>query len=368
MPEGVDTSIYKNQQNPLGTLTNVYGILNAAESNRLLQTANQQRQLELQQGQANDLLTSVSPLANKPGLTQAEVLGTLADRARQLGIADHNIYNIAAKRYQGADWQKNLKIDAIRSLGPSGLTQRQEVMDPRTMRRESLPVAATIGTQFPTAPGPGEPEIATAAAGNITNMASVANDAPNQKALLENLNDLSAEAVSGPSSDWEKRANALIQRLIPGFKFTLTPEQLGKSEEYGKISEQLAGQQATAAHATNAFLTNAYNTNPGLYLSKIGRQGITHMLQGNVDSIVAKNNAWDAYANGEVDGIRHSPAEFNTWNRKFNLDFNPRVFQYARMTPEERSGFRSALPKGQQKKFFEQIQQYQKNGWIDLGG
>src|ERR1035437_6899356 len=239
----------------------------------------------------------------------------------------------------------------------TGATQRQTVASSNRMpgvRPGGLPVGFSD-----VASGP-------AGAAGISNMASMANDAPNQRALLENLNSLGNEAVSGPSSDFEKRANALAQRLFPGKGITLSTQQLANSEEYGKISEQLAGQQATAAHSTNAFLTNAYNTNPSLYLSKVGRQGITHMLQGNLDSVVAKNDAWNAYANGETDGQMHSPAEFTTWNRQFNANFNPRAFQYARMTPEERSNFRSTIPANQQQKFFNQIQDYQSKGWIDI--
>ena len=122
---------------------------------------------------------------------------------------------------------------------------------------------------------------------------------------VEKYNNVGSEAVTGPTSDFEKRANAVLQRLMPGATGTLTANQLAKSEEYGKISEQLAGQQAIAAHSTNAFLTNAYNTNPSLYLSKVGRQGITHMLQGNVDSIVAKNNACAFFNTGHRLGSCH---------------------------------------------------------------
>lgn len=358
----VDTSIYRTQPDPLGSAAKVFGLLNTAAQNQLLNTATQQRQLELGQAQANDLLTSVSPLINKPGLTQAEVLATMADRARQLGISSLPVFNIAAQRYRGPDWLNNLKTDAIRSVGVPGITARTEVTNPVTGGKVSPPSTSLVGSNITTglptafetvAGGPG-------GAQGINDLLSQRDNAPQQKALFENLNALSNEAISGPTSDFEKRANALAQRLFPGVKLTLTPEQLASSEEYGKISEQLAGQQATSGHATNAFLTNAYNTNPGLYLSKIGRQGITHMLQGNLDANVAKANAWTE------SGL--SPAEFAKWNKDFNKDFNPRVFQYARMTPEERSKFRSTLPANQQKKFFDQIQDYSGKGWIDLGG
>lgn len=362
MPD-VDTSIYKTQPNPLGSAQGVFNLLNTAAQNQLLNTATQQRALELQQSQANDLRSTAGSLVNNPGLTPAQVKAAIADRARQLQINPNSpVVSTMMQRYDGNDWMDNLKLDASSAVGPAGLSSRFEYKNPQTGATQNVPLPATFGRGFQTTNPPGYEEVARGPAGasGINDLLSMRDNAPNQKALLENLNDLSSEAVSGPSADWEKRANALVQRLFPGSKLTLTPQQLASSEEYGKISEQLAGQQATAAHATNAFLTNAYATNPGLYLSKIGRQGITHMLQGNVDSIVAKANAWTE--------ANKSPAEFAAWNKDFNKDFNPRVFQYARMTPEERSKFRSTLPVNQQKKFFDQIQSYQAKGWIDLGG
>jgi len=362
----VDTSVYQNQPNPLGQISNVYGVLNAAQTNQLLQTATQQRQLELQSSYANGLYNTISPLVNSPGITQAQVRAAGANYARQVGMPPQ-AYDNFDQILSGPDWQTNLKNLAIRTTGPGNILSRTPTINLKSGMPMSTSAPGAIGQNLPTGVAPGFNELATGPAGaaGISNMAAVANDAPNQKAMLDNLAALGNEAVSGPSSDFEKRANALALRLF-GKGVTLTPEQLASSEEYGKISEQLAGQQATAAHATNAFLTNAYNTNPSLYLSKIGRQGITHMLQGNVDSIVAKNNAWNAYANGETDGQIHSPAEFSTWNRQFNANFNPRVFQYAKMTPEERSKFRSTLPPSQQQQFYNQIQTYQNNGWINL--
>src|ERR1035437_6717919 len=114
---GSVTNFNSSLPNPLATLTSVMGIANTAQQNQLLQTANQQRQLQLQQGFADDLLGSVAPLVNKPGVTQAEVLGTLASRARNFGPNGQPAYDIAAQRYQGPDWQNNLKLDATRATG-----------------------------------------------------------------------------------------------------------------------------------------------------------------------------------------------------------------------------------------------------------
>ncbi len=368
----VDTSIYRNQPNPLGMISNVYNVMNSAQQLQLGQQVQQIRQFELQKQQADDLRMTAGSLYNT-NATPEQVKAAILLRARQGGyhpdVVNNYLGTLDAPETQ-KDFPGFLKNERAQAAQTGGLLATQPVYPAGGGTMRNVPAASVPVTGAPAANPPGFEEVARGPAGaeGISNMASIANDAPNQKALLANLNDLSNEAITGPTSDWEKRANALAGRLFPGKGLTLTPTQLAKSEEYGKISEQLAGQQAVAAHSTNAFLTNAYNTNPSLYLSKIGRQGITHMLQGNVDSIVAKNNSWDAYANGEMDGQKHSPAEFANWNRTFNSDFNPRVFQYARMTPEERSSFRSAMPVNQQKKFFQQVQSYQAKNWIDLSG
>lgn len=362
-----------------GSPQNMIGTIQGLQNLQSQQIANTTAQFQ----QENAMRTAVqgaysTGLAGNPNPTAEDVHNLSATISRslpQIATTRPDIINAAAGMLlknpkgikNGVDTMRNMNLspEAASSLvaaPPNPVTGQPQ--------QQTLATSNTGPGVRPAGLPPGFTEVATgpAGAGGISNMASMANDAPNQKALLENLNSLSDEAISGPSSDFEKRANALAQRLFPGKGISLSTKQLASSEEYGKISEQLAGQQAVAAHSTNAFLTNAYNTNPNLYLSKVGRQGITHMLQGNLDSVVAKNDSWDAYATGEIDGQKHSPAEFANWNRQFNADFNPRAFQYARMTPEERSNFRSTIPANQQQKFFNTLQNYQSKGWIDMAG
>jgi hypothetical protein len=348
----------------------VFSVLNSAQGLALARQTQQIRDTDMRQKQADELRTIAGSMYNTKATPQ-QVWGAVALRARQGGFNPDVAYNFILemqKPENEADFEGFLKNQRTQAAGREGLFQTQTVYPPVGGQPYAVPAANVPAAGVGAGQSPGYESVATGpgGAGGINNMVSMANDAPNQQALLSNLNDLSNEAVSGPTSDFEKRANALALRLF-GKTVTLTPQQLASSEEYGKISEQLAGQQAAAAHATDAYLRNAYSTNPGLYLSKIGRQGITHMLQGNVDSIVAKNNAWTSYANGEVDGRMHSPAEFANWNKNFNRDFNPRVFQYARMTGDERAKFRSNMSIGDQKKLAKQIQQYQAAGWVDLG-
>src|ERR1019366_142511 len=147
---GSVTNFNSSLPNPLATLTSVMGIANTAQQNQLLQTANQQRQLQLQQGFADDLLGTVAPLVNKPGVTQAEVLGTLASRARNFGPNGQPAYDIAAQRYQGPDWQNNLKLDATRATGNANILSRTGTVDQSTGLPSSVPSVSTIGSGLPT--------------------------------------------------------------------------------------------------------------------------------------------------------------------------------------------------------------------------
>src|ERR1019366_8288000 len=139
---GSVTNFNSSLPNPLATLGNVMSIANTAQQNQLLQTANQQRQLQLQQGFADDLLGSVAPLVNKPGVSQAEVLGTLASRARNFGPNGIPAYNIAAQRYQGSDWKNNLNIDATRSTGTANILSRTGIVDQSTGLPSTIPSAS----------------------------------------------------------------------------------------------------------------------------------------------------------------------------------------------------------------------------------
>src|SRR5665647_3810371 len=122
----VDTSVYKNQPNPLGMISNVYSVMNAAQQNQLMQTANQQRQLELQSGYAKGLYDTIAPLVNSPNVTQSQVRAAGANYARQVGIPPAQYQNFDSM-LSGPDWQTNLKNLAIRSQGPAGITPRTNV-------------------------------------------------------------------------------------------------------------------------------------------------------------------------------------------------------------------------------------------------
>jgi hypothetical protein len=63
MPDsGVDVSIYRNQPDPLGTASKVFGLVNTAQQNQLLQQAQQIRNFEARQQQAYEPQSAPWPI------------------------------------------------------------------------------------------------------------------------------------------------------------------------------------------------------------------------------------------------------------------------------------------------------------------
>jgi hypothetical protein len=201
-------------------------------------------------------------------------------------------------------------------------------------------------------------------------------------AVLSNLNDISDTALSSPTADTEIKLGQLWQRVFPGKDMPWSsPDEIAKSEEFRKFTEQIAGAQASSMHATDAYLRNAYGANPSLTLSKLGRKGLIHVLQGNNDIPPVIQNEWMDYKNGLVDGNVHDVGEYRDWLYKFQQGvdpvtgrkdpakrFDPRVFQYMRMTPDERAKFRAGMGKeGLRGGLFENKLSYAaQRGWIEL--
>ncbi len=219
-----------------------------------------------------------------------------------------------------------------------------------------------------------------AAAGESVRLLSLGPQLANNRSMLETLGDLSDQATTGPTSGAEQGINELAQRF--GFKgITLTPGQLGATEEYGKIAATLQQQMATSGfgglvggHATDAFLQNSHSAMPNLDLSKLGRQGITHWLLGNNDAMQTMAGEWAKW----IAQHPNMEGEFQHWmynqlpsgmGQGFDINrFDPRVFQYERMTPEEKASFEGMIKgKGEMARFAKNVKAYEQKGWTGPG-
>ncbi len=176
-----------------------------------------------------------------------------------------------------------------------------------------------------------------------------------QRAMLRELDALSPKAGEGPSTEYEKKINQFAQRL--GLKgITYTKDQLAATEQYDKIASQLAGQMGTSlGTGSGEWLHNAQSSNPNTIMSRMGREGIHHWLQGNLNSIDAIHTQWRQWL-GQHPNME---GQFQNWingqvpDANFNIrGFDPRVFQYEAMTGPERKTFKETLPSQRERDLF----------------
>lgn len=387
LKQSVDPATGQTDPNKLGNL------IRQAPANVRVSPADAQtvqglniNQFGLQKSQQDVVLNTLGALAQKRNLSMTDIYpaitglkGAFPNLPTQMltGWLDgaQNKSGAALRAHLG-DLQK-IAIGAAGTAEPFGRvgpTGAPEAVPAGTFLEGSTnPEPPAGGPQrgpLPPAPGmrtgvaPGFTEVAGATAGAVNRMHDMADNAPIEIANYQNLGALSAEAATGPTANFEKRANELWQRLAPGSKLTLTPKALADTEEFAKIAEQLAGQQAAGAHATDSFLKNAYGSNPNLELSKLGREGIIHMLMGNTDAAVFKREKWLDYKNGMVDGQRHDENEFRDWSHRFNKQFDPRVFQFSRMNADERQHFLEIHKEKPGGKFEKTLHRAITEGWI----
>jgi hypothetical protein len=191
-----------------------------------------------------------------------------------------------------------------------------------------------------------------------------------QRAMLRELDALSPKAGQGPSTEYEKKINEFAQRV--GLKgITFSPTQLASTEQYDKIASQLAGQMGTSlGTGSGEWLHNAQSSNPNTIMSRMGREGIHHWLQGNLNSIEAIHGQWRQWL-GQHPNME---GQFQNWingqvpDANFNIrGFDPRVFQYEAMTGAERKAFKESLPSERERKLFvDNVRNYIKVGMVGL--
>jgi hypothetical protein len=162
----------------------------------------------------------------------------------------------------------------------------------------------------------------------------------------------------GPLAHSEKKANQISQRVL-GFGVTMSPEEVAGIENFDKIGNQIALNQAGALGVTDQRVQTSMGANPNSNYSYLGNKGILPILKGNEDAIALKAREWKKYSKA------NGAASYNDFSDEFNKDFNPQVFQFARMTPEQRSKFVGSIPdKEQAVQLARDLDAYKKKGWV----
>ena len=93
----------------------------------------------------------------------------------------------------------------------------------------------------------------------------------------------------------------LMQKIgLPQYS-GLMPEQIAAGQNFDKIFARLVNLRQEGRGSTNAWLDNYEAGNPSRKLSQLGAQGVTHWLQGNVDSENLIGSQWNKYFQSHPD-------------------------------------------------------------------
>lgn len=225
--------------------------------------------------------------------------------------------------------------------------------------------APTANGRVQTGLAPGVSEAATETAGasakqGVT-LQQAADQVPQQKALLGNLEGALNAFTPGPGSKWTNETGALFNRAIQamGGKGVAT-DSVSAQEEFNKQALQLAQSQfqALGGTGTDAKLDSTMHTSPNAALSKLGNQGIINLLKGNADAIAVKNREWQQYQQ------EHGPQSYGQFSTQFNKAYDPRVFASAYMSAPDKQRMISGMSKPEQAQFRQSYNFAVQNGWV----
>lgn len=240
---------------------------------------------------------------------------------------------------------------------------------PQATPSPGLPASPAVG---PTTGGVpmglpiGRPEAmqANAKAGTdlANNMLSELDTSPQRKALLSNLDGLLDQFTSGPAADWKRVAASAVNSNLPvpkGWEL-FDPKKIASQEEFNKLALQFAQQQfkAIGGTGTDSKFSSAFETSPNEALTKMGNKNIIAMLRGNEDALAAKANEWNKWQS------THGPETYREFTSDFNKRYDPRVFQFVYMTPDNRREMIKSMNDRDRAAFVGRLRQAQTDQWV----
>ena len=233
--------------------------------------------------------------------------------------------------------QPNAGAPVLQPLGSSPFVNGGRMFPvPPALRNPNAPAAAAPGVVASLGPA-GQAAAATTgtqSAGAFQGIASQGVQARSQAAILDTMLGDAAQFVTGPGQAGINQFKTIVQRIAPGVAplFGITPDSIAANESFDKFANQLADAQGAGSDARLAVNQGA---NPSSHLSPAGVDLIIRQLRGNADYLTARAQLAATYPD------QTDRAGFET---KIGANLDPRVFQYARMTPQQKSTFYQAMP------------------------
>jgi hypothetical protein len=313
-----------------------------------------QAQLASQQQTTDAIVKIITPLLDLPPNKIPKAFAGISPAIAALGVDPAMV----ATKFLGMDPEavkRNLALYKQMQVGPTG----QEPMTtftttpgaPPTQIPSSAVALASRGVGNAAFPGVqtgqavGTPAAYEKSAGEGQALFSQGLPIANNRAILASLDELSKTAATSKTAIPEEVLSQVMERL--GLHGTLSREDLASTEKFAKFAAQAQAQMATTGfggigggHPTNDFLGNARTAMPNLELSRLGRSGIIHYMQGGLDAQAALPQAWGEW-------LADHPGQhfqFHTWlyakkmsdgSNGFDMGhFDPRVFIYNRLSDE----------------------------------
>ncbi|MGO2958769.1 MAG: hypothetical protein ACTIDN_06995 [Acetobacter sp.] len=197
--------------------------------------------------------------------------------------------------------------------------------------------AAAQGGDFSAGPAPGTIEAqqaaARAGAAGANALLQAASKRNDRLATLDNMETDLSKFSSGVGMDRIRG----IQSVFQTFGIPWNESGVEAAQSFNKWAQQLANAQAQALGASDARLGAAEHANPNSRLQEGTNRLMIHQLKGNEDAINAKAQAWQASG---LPASKHLQ-----WEQTFNQNFDPRAYQFLRMTPAERVEQMDAMEK-----------------------
>jgi hypothetical protein len=201
---------------------------------------------------------------------------------------------------------------------------------------------------------PGVAEAATSTAKTSADLGNqlvtAANQVPQTKGILDNLDRTLADFTPGPGADYRRIGKALANTIIPDSlkdKLGFDPKSIASQEEFNKLGYQLAQNQfqALGGTGTDAKLDSARSTSPNEFISAVGNKNIISLLKGNNDALQVKAREWNKWkaANGED--------SYAAFSDDFNQHFNPRVFQFQYVPKGNRQSWYKSMAPADRREF-----------------
>jgi hypothetical protein len=188
-----------------------------------------------------------------------------------------------------------------------------------------------------------------------------ASKVPDNKAILGNMEGLLDGFTPGPQSGFWKQINQVASQYGVAPPGSAPQTKAQAQEEFGKLAFQLAQQQfqAMGGTGTDAKLDSTMHTSPSDLLTKYGNKGIIHLLKGNEDAVRAYSEAWQKWQDAG-----HGPESLGQFQAQWNRIYDPRVFQSAYMSPEERQSMLKGMTASEQTQFKAAFKRAHSLGWV----